>query len=118
MTLPLPAHADLMGDRKFIVLTDFGPVALAFGSPSDVAAELADRGGGLVATIVEPQARTRGGSAWDGQEAPFRAAVAAYAANLPRTSAAAPRSGAPAHLVFDPGRDTQSHQALGERTRR
>ena len=109
MTRPLPAHADLMGDRKFIVLADFGPVALAFGSPSDVAAELVDRRGGLVATIVEPQDRTRGGSAWDGQEPAFRAAVAAYAAALARRTS----TGAPAHLVFDPGRDAQRDQAVG-----
>ena len=112
MTHPLPAHADLMGDRKFIVLTDFGPVALAFGSPSDVAAELVDRGGGLVATIVEPQARTRGGSEWDRQEAAFRAAVGAYAADLARRATGPRRSAAPTHLVFDPGRDTERHQAL------
>ena len=113
MTRLLPAHADLMGDRKFIVLTDFGGVALAFGSPSDVAAELVDRGGALVATIVEPRARTQGGSEWDGQEPAFRAAVAAYAADLARRAGGPWRSGAPAHLVFDPGRDTQRDQDVG-----
>ena len=111
VTVPVPAHADVMGDGKFIALTDFGRVALAHGAPADIAAELQGGRGNLVAMIVEPRARTRGGSEWDGQEDAFRAAVRAYARHLGRRRPDPRRSGAPAHVVFDPGRDNQSYQA-------
>jgi hypothetical protein len=98
VTLPVPAHVDLMGHRKFIVLNDIGQIALSFGSPVDIAAEL--------------QARTRDGSEWDRQEEVFRAAVGAYAAAEGRQPPGPRRSGAPVHIFFDPGRDTQSYQAV------
>ena len=111
-SFPVPAHADVMGDRRFIVLTDFGRVVLAHGAPVDIAAELQGPAGTLVAMIVEPQARTRGASEWDRQEAGFRAAVVAYARGVGRRSPSPRWSAAPAHIVFDPGRDTQSYQAV------
>ena len=111
-SFPVPAHADVMGDRRFIVLTDFGRVALVYGAPVDIAAELQGERGNLVAMIVEPWARTRGASEWDRQEEGFRAAVVAYARGVGHRSPGPRRSAAPAHIVFDPGRDTQSYQAV------